>query len=93
MTQLTIDFGNEAKQMPNNIKPNNVSPTQELVAKWEEYASSNRLNPKTKRYAENQHAFLWGIGCALQEKTPMLLSLCMVSGRDIASLRERTQPR
>jgi hypothetical protein len=89
MTQLTIDFGKDFEP----ATPNNVSPTQELVAKWEEYASSNRLNPKTRKYKENQHAFLWGIGCALQEKTPMLLSLCMVSGRDIASLRERTQPR
>jgi hypothetical protein len=87
--QLDIDFGKGFEA----DRSNNVSPTQELVAKWDEYASSNRLNPKTKRYAENQHAFLWGIGCALQEKTPMLLSLCMVSGRDIASLRERTQPR
>jgi hypothetical protein len=89
MTQLDIDFGDEVGQ----AAPNNVSPTQELVAMWEQYAHNNKLNPKTKRYAENQHAFLWGIGCALQEKTPMLLSLCMVSGRDIASLRERTQPR
>jgi len=87
--QLDIDFGKDFEPATSN----NVSPTQELVAKWEEYASSNRLNPKTRKYKENQHAFLWGIGCALQEKTPMLLSLCMVSGRDIASLRERTQPR
>jgi hypothetical protein len=89
MTQLDIDFGKgfEADQ------PNNVSPTQELVAKWEQYAHNNKLSPKSKKYKENQHAFLWGIGCSLKEATPMMLSICMVSGRDIASLRERTQPR
>ena len=90
MTQLTIDFGDEVKQAD---RSKTVTPTQAIASAWVRYASDNRLNPKTKRYAENQHAFLWGIGCALQEQTPMLLSLCMVSGRDIASLIERTQPR
>ena len=89
MTQLDIDFGDEVKQAP----PNNVSPTQELVISWVRYADTNKLNPKTKKYRELQHAFLCGIGCAMKESTPMLLSLCMASGRDIASLRERTQPR
>jgi hypothetical protein len=89
MAQLSIDFGKgfEADQ------PNNVSRTQELVAMWEKYANTNKINPKTKKYKEAQHAFLWGVGCSLQEATPTMLSICMVSGRDIASLRERTQPR
>jgi hypothetical protein len=87
--QLSIDFGKGFE----SESPNNVSRTQELVAMWEQYAGSNKLNPKSKKYKENQHAFLWGIGCSLKEATPMVLSMCMVSGRDIASLRERTQPR
>jgi len=58
-----------------------------------QYADANRLNPKTKKYKELQHAFLCGIGNVMGEKMPMLLSMCLASGRDIASIIERTQPR
>lgn len=89
MAQLDIDFGKgfEADQ------PNNVSPTQAIASEWVRYAHTNKLNPKTKKYREAQHAYLCGIGATMKEKMPMLLSMCLVSGRDIASIIERTQPR
>jgi len=90
MAQLDIDFGDDVKQAD---QPNNVSPTQALVSSWIAYAEVNKLNPKTKKYMEAQHAFLCGVGCGMKESTPMLISLCMASGRDIASLQQRTQPR
>lgn len=89
MAQLDIDFGDEVKQAP----PNNVSPTQAVASAWARYADANKLNPKTNKYRELQHAYLCGIGAVMGEKMPMLLSMCLASGRDIASLRERTQPR
>ena len=89
MAQLDIDFGDEVRQ----ATPNNVSPTQAMASAWVQYADANRLNPKTKKYRELQHAFLCGIGNVMGEKMPMLLSMCLASGRDIASIIERTQPR
>jgi hypothetical protein len=89
MTQLDIDFGDEVRQ----AAPNNVSPTQEIASAWVRYAHTNGLNPKTKKYKESQHAFLCGIGNVMGEKMPMLLSMCLASGRDVASIIERTQPR
>ena len=87
--QLSIDFGDEVKQGA----PNNVSRTQEIASAWVRYADTNGLNPKTKKYRESQHAFLCGIGNVMGEATPTIISLCLVSGRDIASIIERTQPR
>jgi hypothetical protein len=89
MSQLDIDFGDEVGQ----AAPNNVSPTQAIASEWMRYADTNRLNPKTKKYKEAQHAYLCGIGVAMKESMPMLLSMCLASGRDIASIIERTQPR
>jgi hypothetical protein len=89
MSQLDIDFGDEVGR----AAPNNVSPTQEIASAWARYADVNRLNPKTKKYKEAQHAYLCGIGVAMKESMPMLLSMCLASGRDIASIIERTQPR
>jgi hypothetical protein len=91
MAQLDIDFGDEVKQAtPNNVRS---SPTQEIASNWVRYAHTNKLNPKTKKYREAQHAYLCGIGVAMKESMPMLLSMCLASGRDIASIIERTQPR
>jgi hypothetical protein len=89
MAQLDIDFGDEVGQ----ATPNNVSPTQAIASEWVRYAHTNSLNPKTKKYKEAQHAYLCGIGVAMKESMPMLLSMCLASGRDIASIIERTQPR
>jgi hypothetical protein len=89
MAQLDIDFGDEVVQ----AAPNNVSPTQAIASEWVRYAHTNKLNPKTKKYREAQHAYLCGIGVAMKESMPMLLSMCLASGRDIASIIERTQPR
>jgi len=89
MAQLDIDFGDEVKA----LYPNNVRSTQEIASAWVRYAHTNGLNPKTKRYRESHHAFLCGIGNVMGESTPTIISLCIVSGRDVASLIERTQPR
>ena len=91
MTQLNITFDPPASSNINT--PNNVSPTQSIASAWVRYAHTNKLNPKTKAYKQAHHAYLCGIGQVLGEATPTIISLCMVSGRDVASLIERTQPR
>ena len=85
-----ILFEDDARKPMHPIKHNK---TQELARAWMKYANTNKIKPNTKAYRWAQHAFLCGIGNALGEDMPMLLSLCLASGRDVASIIESTQPR
>lgn len=85
--QQELDFGDTT---PIVRKP---SETQRLAKLWVKYAHTNKLNPKTKKYHEIQHAYLCGIGAVMMEQTPPIISICLASGRDVASIIERTQPR
>jgi hypothetical protein len=87
--QLRFDFDDQPN--PNNVRK--LSETQLIARNWVKYAEVNRISPKSKKYMELQHAYLCGIGLMLGEGMPVLLSLCMQAGRDIASVVERTQPR
>ena len=87
--QLTFDFDNEPQ--PNNVRK--PTETQRLAKLWVRYAKTNRLSPKTKKYHEIQHAYLYAIGSVLGDDMPPILSICMACGRDVASIIERTQPR
>ena len=90
MSQLHIDFGDEARQpMPTARQ----TKAQELARAWVKYAHTNQIKPKTKGYRWAQHAFLTGAGVSLGEDMPMILSLCLASGRDIVSIIESNQPR
>ena len=84
--QLTFDF-----DKPNNVRK--PSETQRLAKLWVRYAQTNRLSPKTKKYHEIQHAYLYAIGSVLGDEMPPILSICMACGRDVASIIESTQPR
>lgn len=88
--QMNIVFDDDVSKPMHPVKHNK---TQELARAWMRYAHINKIKPNTKAYRWAQHAFLSGIGNALGENTPMLLSLCLASGRDIASIIESTQPR
>lgn len=87
-TQITFDFPDAIPAQP--LPP---TKTQELAHAWMAYARINKLNPKTKGYRWAQHAFLTGIGNVMGEQMPPILSICLISGRDIASVIERTQAR
>ena len=88
--QSEIDFGDDVHKPMHPVKHNK---TQDIARAWVCYANVNKLKPSTKAYRQAQHAYLVGIGQALNEEMPMLLSLCLASGRDIASVIERNQPR
>lgn len=90
MSQLDIDFGDDVrKPMPTARQ----TKAQEIARAWVQYAHTNQIKPKTKGYRWAQHAFLTGAGVSLGEEMPMLLSLCLASGRDIVSIIESNQPR
>ena len=86
--QFVFDFDDEPQTMQRKL-----TTTQMVASNWIRYASVNKLKPNTEKYKQAQHAYLFGIGLILGEQTPVLLGLCMSSGRDIASVIERTQPR
>ena len=88
--QTVIDFGDEVSKP---MHPTKQSKAQELARAWVKYAHTNQIKPKTKGYRWAQHAFLTGAGVSLGEDMPMLLSLCLASGRDIVSIIESNQPR
>jgi hypothetical protein len=87
--QFVFDFDDQPQ--PNFVRK--LSTTQMVATNWVRYASVNKLKANTEKYKQAQHAYLFAIGLMLKEQTPVLLGLCMSSGRDIASIVERTQPR
>jgi hypothetical protein len=86
--QFIFDFDDEPQTMLR--KPNL---TQMVASNWVRYYHVNKLKPNTLKYKQAQHAYLCGIGLILGHDMPLLLSLCISSGRDVASIVERTQPR
>jgi hypothetical protein len=72
---------------------NNLTKTQEVAHAFMRYARMNQIKPNTKAYRWAEHAFLTGVGSALGEDMPPLLSICLASGRSLESIIERTQPR
>jgi hypothetical protein len=88
--QPALDFGIEVQKPMHPAKQNKA---QELARAWVKYAHTNQIKPNTKAYRWAQHAFLAGAGNALGEDMPMLLSLCLASGRDVVSIIESSQPR
>jgi hypothetical protein len=86
--QLRFDF-----DTPNPNIVRKLNETQKIASNWVRYYHVNKLKPNTEKYKQAQHAYLCGVGLVLGEDMPVLLSLCLSSGRDITSIIERTQPR
>jgi hypothetical protein len=83
-------FDDEVRKPMHPVKQNKA---QDLARAWVKYAHTNQIKPNTKSYRWAQHAFLCGVGNALGEDTPMIISLCLASGRDVVSIIESHQPR
>ena len=86
--QLRFDF-----DTPNPNIVRKLTETQKIASNWVRYYHVNKLKPNTEKYKQAQHAYLCGIGLVLGDDMPVILSLCLSSGRDIVSIIERTQPR
>jgi len=86
--QFVFDFDDEPQTMQRKL-----TTTQMVASNWVRYYHVNKLKPNTVRYKQAQHAYLCGVSLILGKDLPVLISLCLSSGRDIASVIERTQPR
>jgi hypothetical protein len=63
-----------------------MNKTQQVAQRWVALADALALNPKTKAYRVAHQAFLAGVSHILGEQTPPMIGICMLSGRDIASV-------
>ena len=65
--------------------------TQKIALAWVDYATFNNLMPSQKKYKLAQHAFLVGIAEQLGNDMPPAIVMCMLSGRDVATLLQAKQ--
>lgn len=93
MSQLNLEFDGGVSVGVNPHAIQTLSKTQEIAHAFMNYARTNKIKPNTKAYRWAEHAFLCGVGSALGEDMPPLLSICLASGRPLESIITRTQPR
>ena len=76
----------------NEVQANNVRNQQQLtqrIAKaWLIHAQINKLKHNTEKRRQAQYYFISG-ATALLDRVPMMISLCLASGRDLESVIER----
>ena len=71
-----------------NIVRNDESVTQKIAKSWLAHATINKLKHNTEKRRQAQYYFIGG-AVALLDKVPMLISLCLASGRDLESIIQR----
>ncbi len=76
---------NEAQA--NNVR-NQQQITQRIAKAWLAHATINRLKHNTQKRRDAQYCFISGAVATL-DHVPMLISMCLASGRDLESIIER----
>ena len=62
--------------------------TQRIARAWYAHATINKLKHNTEKRRQAQYYFISG-AVAMLDKVPMMISLCLASGRDLESVIER----
>lgn len=75
-------------QHQSNIVRNDESTTQKIAKAWVAHATINKLKHNTEKRRQAQYYFISG-AVAMLDKVPMLISLCLASGRDLESVIQR----
>jgi hypothetical protein len=80
------------EQECNQVAYNNVrseeSTTQKIAKAWLAHATINKLKHNTEKRRQAQYYFISG-AVAMLDKVPMLISMCVASGRDLESIIQR----
>jgi hypothetical protein len=71
-----------------NIVRNDESVTQKIAKAWLAHAQINNLKHNTEKRRQAQYYFISG-AVSMLDKVPMLISLCVASGRDLESVIQR----
>lgn len=69
-------------------KRDEVQATQRIAKAWLAHATINKLKHNTEKRRLAQYTFISG-AVSMLDKVPMLISLCLASGRDLESVIER----
>lgn len=90
MSQTKFNFldQDECDQVQSNIVRNQHQTTQRIAKAWHIFATTNKLKHNTQKRRDAQFTFISGAVATLPE-VPMLISLCLASGRDLESVIER----
>jgi hypothetical protein len=64
------------------------STTKSSAKAWVAHATINKLKHNTEKRRQAQYYFIGG-AVAMLDKVPMLISLCLASGRDLESIVQR----
>jgi hypothetical protein len=71
-----------------NIVRNDNEVTQRIARAWFAHATINKLKHNTQKRRDAQYCFISGAVATL-DRVPMLISMCLASGRDLESIIER----
>ena len=78
----------ECNEVASNIVRNDDAITQRIAKAWLAHATINKLKHNTEKRRQAQYYFISG-SVAMLDKVPMLISLCLASGRDLESVIQR----
>jgi len=78
----------QCNQAQANIVRNDESTTQRIAKAWLAHATINKLKHNTEKRRQAQFVFISG-AVSLLDRVPMLISLCLASGRDLESVIQR----
>jgi hypothetical protein len=79
---------NQCDQVQSNIVRNDNEITQRIAKAWLAHATINKLKHNTEKRRQAQFVFISG-AVALLDRVPMLISMCLASGRDLESVIQR----
>lgn len=78
----------ECDQVAYNNVRSEESTTQKIAKAWVAHATINKLKHNTEKRRQAQYYFISG-AVAMLDKVPMLISMCVASGRDLESIIQR----
>jgi len=78
----------ECNEVASNIVRNDDAVTQRIAKAWYAHATINKLKHNTEKRRQAQYYFVSG-AVSMLDKVPMLISMCLASGRDLESVIQR----
>ena len=78
----------QCNQAQANIVRNDEATTQRIAKAWLAHATINKLKHNTEKRRQAQYYFVSG-AVSMLDKVPMLISMCLASGRDLESVIQR----
>ena len=58
----------------------------EIAQQWMDYAKRNKLSRRTIKYQNHQAAFISGVFASLGHETPPIITIYVMTGRDLYDL-------